>query len=104
SNIGGLVGLWFGFCFIDASALIRLLISNLKYFILLYLNSKVVHSFQNILLIFSTLIVKLEKFNLRKIRIMLTIPVIICQIYALTDNYLQYKTQTSIEMVDYRGD
>ena len=41
SNIGGLVGLWFGFAFIDTSALITLAISYTKLILNNYLICKI---------------------------------------------------------------
>src|SRR6202000_2676853 len=41
SNIGGLVGLWFGFAFIDTSALITLFISYTKLFLNKYIVFKI---------------------------------------------------------------
>ena len=46
SNIGGLIGLWFGMSFIDTSALIRLVLIRIKILFKYYTNFKITDIFK----------------------------------------------------------
>ena len=103
SNIGGLIGLWFGMSFIDTSALIRLVLNHIKLFILFYIHFEFLIILQNLKLIIILKIEKLSKYKWRQIITLITLPIICFQISMLCDNYLQYSTQTSIQLIKYKN-
>ena len=109
SNIGGLCGLWFGFAFIDFSELLKIIMFKLKILINYYVNlsffldlaqrSYVIHyliaKLKNVILI-------LDKIKWKLLIRFLTFPFILYQIWELTDSYLNYKTEVSVEWIPYR--
>src|ERR1700744_1031842 len=104
SNIGGLIGLWFGVSFIDTSALIRLVLIRIKLFALYVIYSKL-YQIQFIKIFIDKFIIfikKLLKYKLRNVFAILTIPLIIYQVHLLLCEYLHYPTQTSIEFINYK--
>jgi len=102
SNIGGIVGLWFGMSFIDTSALIRLVLNRIKLFIRFCIHFEFLIILQNLKLIIILTIEKFSKYKWRHIITLITLPIICFQIYILCDNYLQYSTQTSIQLIKYK--
>src|SRR5882672_1780119 len=93
SNIGGMIGLWFGMSFIDTSALIRLVLIRIKY----YINILLILKLQIFLKYVKLIIAKLIKYKWKRIIKFITIPIICYQMYALIESYLQFSTQTSIQ-------
>ena len=102
SNIGGIVGLWFGMSFIDTSALIRLMLNIIiRRLKILYLRLIKLPRLKKLTKIIIKFVRKTLNYNLRRIVSLLTIPIICTQIIILIYNYLQYPTETSIQVIGY---
>ena len=112
SNIGGLFGLWFGITFIDMSQLIRIFLRKIEYFIFSYINLYYIllilakikaNKMMKILLDnLKILIVNLKNFNWKRIIQIISLPFIVYQIWKLTDNYLNFPTEVSVERIPNR--
>ena len=114
SDIGGLISLWFGLSVIDLSSLIKSLFGILKNYLL---HIKVLH-LDKIKLILDRLAIKIrvsllfDRINAILLRIndfkwhlfftVITIPILLYQIYELVDSYLQFSTEVSFDIISYR--
>ena len=117
SNIGGLLSLWFGLSFIDTSIFIRSSI-NIIIILSMILRNKI----HEILIIrhvfdclkfsfalvknlntFITVMASLKNFNWKLLLIVLTFPLLLFQVYQLSENYLQFTTKVNVEIVKYRN-
>lgn len=95
------LGLWFGTALIDTTAIIKLVMVNLKILLLKLINAQLIQLLRRLLNHLKRMVTLLEAYNWRKILIALTLPVICVQIYILVDNYLQFTTKTSVSMTPY---
>ena len=114
SDIGGLISLWFGLSVIDLSSLIKSLFGKLKIYLM---NIKIMH-LEKIKLILNRLAIKIrvsllfERINAIILRIhdfkwhlfftVITIPILLYQLYELVDSYLQFSTEVSVDIISYR--
>ena len=115
SNIGGLIGLWFGFSFIDISIFFQLifnyirfniekLITKLKSLLNRLLIALLIQDIILKLLIFmKTILIKVQRFNWRAFITLITIPIILMQFIDLIQTYLQFSTQINFDLITYRG-
>ena len=109
SNIGGLCGLWFGFSFIDMSEMIKAIIGRLRILIIYSINlhyiiqlAKRLNFIKFIMLNFRKIVSILEEVSWKLLISCITLPIILYQIWELTDSYLKYKTEVSVEWIPYR--
>ena len=114
SSIGGLIGLWLGFAFIDLSSLIQKFLIGVKSYMVkfskIYLD-KIIKVIKLILLNininkylqhFGKILNYLERFKWKLFLTLVTSPVLVYQIYELVDSYLQFSTEVSVEIISYR--
>ena len=113
SNMGGLLGLWFGLSFIDIS----LLIKSFFFYIKIKLNiEKIINKMKTlfdrflineILLIllqsFKRFLIICQRLHWRAIISLLTFPIILMQLIDLIETYLQFSTQIDFDSVSNRG-
>ena len=111
SNIGGLFGLWFGISFVDMSQLLI----NLKNYLLAHIDFNRIQAnllkfkrFKFIILIiyllrkFKSIISYIDKINWKNVIHVLTLPFMLYQIWDLTDDYLKYPMDVSVEWFPYK--
>ena len=115
SNIGGLFGLWFGLSLVDMSQLIRKILINFKNFLLVHIDFNRIltflgrlRRFKFIIFViylmkkFKHLISYVNKINWKNVIHVLTLPFIIYQIWDLTDDYLKYPMDVSVDWFPYK--
>ena len=110
SKIGGLFGLWFGITFLDISELMKKFLGKFKYIIFHHFDFilNVIANIRAIRLItlllnnFRRIITYLEHFNWKKFIQILSLPLIVFQIWKLTDEYLEYPIYVSVEWIPLR--
>ena len=112
SNIGGLFGLWFGITFIDMSQWIKTILGKFENFIWTYINFRsiaqliaYIKAIRLIVIILNKLrnfILFLKVLNWRKFIQVLSLPLILFQIWKLTDEYLEYPMDVSVEWIPLR--
>ena len=104
SNFGGLFALWFGLSFIDLSFIITnsikiIKINILKIQIIIFLKSKL-----QFLILFSNIIknlfIKLDEINWKFFLKILSVILLLCQLYDLLKTYLLYLTIVNFELTD----
>ena len=104
SNIGGLFGLWFGITFIDMSQWIKMFLDKFKFIIFNHFNFILI-LFSKITLFFNKfrkIMIYFEIFNWKKLIQLLSLPLIVFQIWKLTDEYLEYPMDVSVEWIPLR--
>ena len=108
SDIGGLIGLWFGLSFIDLNIILKSLFnkiqSKLEFLISLeYLNSiPFIIFLKRKIMKYLIILNKFKKFNWKSFLKVISIPIICFQIYDLCENYLQFSTELNFEHNIYR--
>ena len=115
SNIGGLFGLWFGISFVDMSQFIGVISTKIKQIILLYIDFNkvlaVLEKFKTWYMVkfitncvkkFRILIVHVDIVNWKNVMKMITLPLMLFQIWVLTDDYLNYPMDVSVQWFPYR--
>ena len=115
SNIGGLFGLWFGISFVDMSQLFQTISMNIKNYLLAHIDFNRILSLLIKLkrfkfIIFFIYFVKkfkigikyIDKINWENVIKVFSLPFIIYQIWDLTDDYLKYPMDVSVEWFPYK--
>ena len=112
SKLGGLFGLWVGISFIDTSKLIKMILGKVKYFLshffyfneflILFSNIKAIKHMMKIFVKLRILITLLESFEWKKFIKVLSLPLIVYQIWRLTDDYLKYPMDITVDWIPFR--
>ena len=112
SNIGGLFGLWFGISFVDMTQVFIRLSINIKIFFLSHIDLNLILSvlsrFKFVIIIIHWMkklkiyVDYIDKVNWQIVLQVLTLPIIIYQIWDLTDDYLKYPMDVSVEWFPYK--
>ena len=114
SNIGGLIALWFGLSFIDLASLIKVAFGSIKVYIANFSNlhldrlKQLLNLFAikiNIKLVlnrFNAILLRIQRLKWQMIITVITIPILLYQLYELVDSYLQFSTEVSVELIFYR--
>ena len=112
SNIGGLFGLWFGITIIDMSEMIQSFLLKAKHLIHIFIDNNFIINFLSRFQIFRhvklishwirKILDKLALANWRNFIKFVSLPLIIYQIYDLTDDYLNYPMDVSVEWFPYK--
>ena len=114
-KIGGLFGLWFGISFVDMSQLFRKISTFVKNFLLAHIDfNRIIttlirfRKFKMVMLIIywmnkiMRIINIIDKINWNSVIKVLTLPFMLYQIWDLTDDYLKYPMDVSVEWFPYK--
>ena len=113
SNIGGLFGLWFGLSFIDVFSTIKTILNYLSIklkieylisLVKLYLSSSwIKYCIDNLTIVIRSCKRLIKRNDLKLFLTMLTLPLVVIQIKQIIENYLQFSTQVSVDLIRYRN-
>ena len=103
SNIGGLIGLWFGLSFIDIASVIKGLFKKIKLIIMkmIYLKHIIYYIKIKYVVKLTILIKYFERFNWRKFLLFLSLPVFLYQMLTHINTYLAFETEITVEIKSY---